>query len=272
VTRFPFGRARGSSPARMPSPRAWLGIGAVVWGVVLVVGASWSAHSGKPTVREQTTIVQAVPNVDRALSTVVTAGKPAGPVIEGYVRTQSSCEAGNRTGQEYRRTVYLYTQPGTEAALLRRVADGLPDSYHSVSVTGQTLTADTGYFVELVGAVQRPGEVRFVADTGCRVVGGTVPRPDPDVPTAGPAAPAAGDLLHRLGGGESGHGTAHLGCASTVTLTAPKPAKTLVDATPPGATLLINTAELVVYRTDTVGVVGSLSGDTLRVSATAPCQ
>jgi len=169
----------------------WFGTAVAAWAVLLVVLAVWSAEHGRPTVREQTTIVEALPVLDRALSAVVTAASADDVVatVGRYVRTRAECTAGNRTGEAYSRNVVLYTRPGTEGALVDRIANGLPKKYkigvrHAGDQHG--LRGDAGFYVKLVGTTVAPGELRFSADTQCRVVGGEVPG-DPSAADA-PAA------------------------------------------------------------------------------------
>ena len=109
---------------KLRKPRLWITIGAVLWAVFLVAAGTWSARNGEPTVREQTTIVEALPTVDRAVAAVVAAA--AGPRavvgVGGYDRTESACDAGNRTGERYHRVATVYVTPGTEGDLVDRVA------------------------------------------------------------------------------------------------------------------------------------------------------
>jgi hypothetical protein len=271
------------------APRVWLGVAVALWAVLLVAAAVYGAHVGRPTVREQTTIVAAIPTVDRALATVVGAvtGSQAVVSVSGYERTQAGCDAGNRDGERYERSVQVYVAPGQEAGLLDRVAAALPTSYnatvrHAAGVHG--LRADAGYFVVLSGAVSRPGEVRFVADTGCRALGGSVPVA---AEQGGPAATqtSATATLTRLRAVRSRQQVNELACPSggrlaTVAVIgaapsspeAAKPTSALAGAVPTGVTALISGDDLLAYVDQGVGVSVTVKGADVTVTATAGCQ
>jgi len=259
------------------SRRAWVTVGAVAWAVVLVVAGTYAARDGKPTVREQTTIVEALPTLDRAVAAVVQAA--AGPrVVVGlgsYQRTSDDCKAGNRTGERYERVATVYTVPGGEPALLDRIGAGLPRSYRPVvrhAKAVHSLRADAGFYVRLVGGLDAPGELRFTADTGCRVLGGTVP-----AARASTAPPAATDALDRLGLGIGQVTSSTVRCPSgkeldATTVTAPRPAGPLAAALPAGVAPIIARADLVVYEQDGFGVAARLRAEDLQVTAATGCQ
>jgi hypothetical protein len=160
------------------------------WAVVLLVGAVWYALDGRPTVREQTTVAQAQAIVDRAIGLVVAAAGPVSvPAITGYDQVEPCDITPVRAGARYDREAWLATPPGTEAALLDRIAGALPAGYRTNVVkpsAPQTprLVADAGDYVAVTGTVDRPGLVLVSAATGCRPLGN---RPAGD-PTASPAA------------------------------------------------------------------------------------
>jgi hypothetical protein len=255
-----------------------LRLGVAAWALVLLAAGVYAARRGEPTVREQTTIVQALPTLDRAIAAVVrTAAGPRIVVsIRGYERTQARCAAGNRDGERYQRVSLVYTLPGQEPALLDRIAAGLPGSYrarvrHAGSV--HALRADAGLFVQLTGGVDGPGQLRFTADTGCRVRGGSVPGAGADAGTP----PAASAALDRVGSTEAKRRTDELVCpeggrARTVTVTAARPSKPLGDAVPPGVAPLLARADLVAYVDEGLGVSLRLDADDLLVTATTACQ
>ena len=159
------------------------------WALVLLVGGVWYALHGRPTIREQTTIAQAQATVDRAITQVVQAARPAAvPAITGYEQVESCDITPVRAGARYDRKAWLATAPGTEPALLDRIAHALPAGYHTTVVKPSApkppqLVADAGDYVALTGTVDRPGLVMVSAATGCRPVGG---RPAADS-TASPA-------------------------------------------------------------------------------------
>ena len=118
-----------SGPGKLP---LWLKIVTVVWIAALVIGGGWYALHGKPSVREQTTIGNARPVVDRAIVDVVAAAG-GGPVVavSGFDRIKTCKITPVRSGAEFRRVVDLYTSPGTESAILHMIASGLPARYHA---------------------------------------------------------------------------------------------------------------------------------------------
>ena len=168
--------------------RLLIGLSAA-WALVLLVGGVWYALDGRPTVREQTTIQQAQATVDRAITQVVRAARPvAVPAITGYDQVEPCDITPVRAGARYDREAWLATPPGTEPALLDRIAHALPAGYGTTVVKPSApkparLVADAGDYVALTGVVDRPGLVMVSAATGCRPVG---QRPVTD-PTASPA-------------------------------------------------------------------------------------
>jgi hypothetical protein len=259
------------------SRRAWVTVGAVAWAVVLVVAGTYATRHGKPTVREQTTIVEALPTLDRAVAAVVQAA--AGPRVVvslgGYERTSNDCKAGNRTGERYERVATVYTVPGEEPALFDRIATGLPARYEPVvrhAKVVHSLRADAGFYVRLTGDLDAPGAVRFTAETGCRMRGGTVP-----AARAATAPPATGDVLGRLGVSGGQATSFAVLCASgkeldAITVTAPRPGGPLAAALPDGVAPIIARADLVVYERAGLGVAARLRDGDLQVTAATGCQ
>jgi hypothetical protein len=271
-------------------PRVWLSVAVTAWALLLVAAAVYGARVGKPTVREQTTIVGALPVVNRALASVV--GAAAGPEtvisVSGYDRVQAHCDAGNRTGERYQRSVQVYVAPGQEGGLVDRVAAALPSSYkptvrHSPSVHG--LRADAGFYVTLSGGMSGPGELRFIADTGCRVVGGSVPVAAADGGPPQTRISASGPLA-KLGAVQERQQVNELVCSSggmlaTVSLSGAAPADPpeMINVTPAleavlpaGVTALISREDLVVYVEQGVGVSVAATDDAITVTATSGCQ
>lgn len=168
--------------------RLLIGLSAA-WALVLLVGGVWYALQGRPTIREQTTIQQAQATVDRAITQVVQAARPvAVPAITGYDQVEPCDITPVRAGARYDREAWFATTPGTEPALLDRIAHALPPGYGTSVVKPSApkparLVADAGDYVALNGTVDRPGLVMVSASTGCRPVG---QRPPAD-PTTSPA-------------------------------------------------------------------------------------
>jgi hypothetical protein len=147
------------------------------WVLVLLVGAVWYALDGRPTIPEQTTVEQAQATVDRAVGLVVTAARPvAVPAISGYDQVESCDITPVRGGVRYDRQAWLATPPGSESALLDRIARELPAGYRPAVFKPSApekarLTADAGDYVAVTGTVDRPGLVLVSAATGCRPLG-----------------------------------------------------------------------------------------------------
>lgn len=150
---------------------------AVAWGVLLAVAAGWALIRGGPTAREQTTVADALPVVDRAVVAVASAATADGQAvaaISGFDRVGDCAVTLVRPGERYQRAVTVVVTPGTESALIERIGARLPAEYHVKVVTGSLprLVADAGLWVRLAGSVAGRGQVRFVADTGsCRPLG-----------------------------------------------------------------------------------------------------
>jgi hypothetical protein len=218
-----------------------------------------------------------LPTLDRAVAAVVQAA--AGPrvvvSVGGYERTQDACKAGNRTGERYQRAVTLYTVPGEEPALVDRIGAGLPRSYrpsvrHAKMV--HTVRADAGFYVRLAGGVDAPGELRFTADTGCRVRGGAVPAARP-----GTTPPGVTDVLGRLGVDGGQLTSFAVRCTSgqdldAITVTAPRPAAPLAAALPAGVEPIIARPDLVVFAQQAIGVAARLRAEDLQVTVATGCQ
>lgn len=188
---------RDGGPVRT-RPRRWVVVVAVTWGIILAAGIGWAWATGGPTAREQTTVAQARPVVDQAVARVVEAATADGlavAAISGFDRVGGCSVTVVRAGERYQRVVTVVVAPGTEQALLSRVAARLPAAYGAKAppVVEPYLVADAGFWVSLTGSVAGPGQVRIVADTGsCRPPGDLAEAADAGAaPTPGDAAEAA---------------------------------------------------------------------------------
>lgn len=189
--------------------RHWLGIATAVWALAIAVTAYVAARTGPPTAREQTTLAEARATVDQAVIQVAaSAGTDVVPAISGYELSTGCRITSARRGTSLDRVIRLYAPAGDEPALLKRMAQALPSSYHaglthhltdntpsspSASPTSSSpspggsaslLRADAGDYVGLRGEVSGPGEVRVEVDGGCRTgrdlaVAATGPEPTP---------------------------------------------------------------------------------------------
>lgn len=254
----------------------------VAWGLALTAAAFASARTGPATAREQRSVGQAQPIVDRALAEVVRAAGPS-TVTEllGY-DLRAGCQISSvRDGQELDRVVLFYPPVGGEAALLDRLAAGLPRGWEPV-VRGRasgdvTLRADAGEFVGVRGGVVGPGQVRVTAGTGCR--------------PAAPLAPAAGSaparatavvdaVLARLGVSAAQRRTQSVACpgGGAVTTVAadsapgasPGPLPQALRAVAPSGVVVAEPA-LFGYRDGDLGVVVRVRSGVVTVSATQAC-
>jgi hypothetical protein len=162
------------SRERRERPRTWLAAAVLVWLVVLVGGIGWAVSRGGPTAREQTTVADARPVVDRAVAQIADAATGDGhavAAISGFNRVGDCRVTVLRRGERYQRTVTVVVTPGTEKALIDRVGARLPASY-GVRITGERLVADAGFWVQVTASAPSKGQVQFVADTGsCRETG-----------------------------------------------------------------------------------------------------
>jgi hypothetical protein len=255
-------------------PRRWMVVLTVVWILILAVAAAFAIRGGGVTARDQTTVAAARPYVDEAVARVASAvGRDGQAVvaISAFEKVGDCDVSVFRGGVRYGRAATAVVAAGTESALLERVAAQLPASYGARVRTASAprLTADAGYWVTLVGAVLRPGEVRFFADTGdCRVAGDVVTSDPP-----GPADRAAVEsVLDQLGVTPSAWTASAVPCPSggvTGTVQATGPAFTgAVDARLSSAGAVVAGPRLFAYRT---GVAVRAHEDALLVSATTPC-
>lgn len=269
--------------ARQPppwKPPRWLVVATVVWGVALLVAGIVYARDGKPTVRGQTTIVGAVPVVDRAVLAVATAAG-TGPAVRlgGFVKVSDCHITPVRSGVDYARTITLYTAPGSESALLHAIATGLPRSYAAASGPGAILDlhADAGDYVGVVGAAPSPGVIEIRADTGCREAGGRIAAaPVADSPALAPAQA----VLAALGVQPTSTSQTQITCA-TGTGTMRTAEAHVAPGQAPGrlgtalaslaATPVASTANLFAYRSGGTDIVATQDSDGLTVSATTRC-
>ena len=261
-------------PPRWRAPN-WLKVLSVLWIVGLVIGAVYYAKHGRPTVREQTTIISARPVVDRAIADAVTAAG-TGPVIavSDYAKTGSCRVTPVRGGSEYARTLTLATPPGTESALLKTIATGLPKCIpRDADNKATTMYADAGDFVGVLGTVKTPGQVQIRAVTGCRPVGD----PLPTVASAVSPVPAITTVLSALGVQASSVTRTQVSCpdggviatdtATVPTTQVPGPLKDLKLSASPVTAM----DDLYAYRSSIADVVIRESATELTVAATTRC-
>ncbi|MEU4779530.1 hypothetical protein [Micromonospora sp. NPDC023633] len=276
------GQAPPTGPGQpTPSRRwwRWLLAATVAWAVLLAALTWVSVRDDPPTVREQRSLTEAGPVVDRAAGAlVVAAGDTAvltPPEIERGCRVTPFADGATLT-----RGVDVFVPVGLERSLLQRVADRLPESWRAgVRVTsedGPRLRADAGEFVTVSGEVEADGLVRLTVDTGCRPVGDGYAAPAVGADDEETQALAA--ALRALGGPPGStpelvvapcptRGTARTARSAGVPAP-PSPA----DALAPVARLpMLNTAQAYAYRHGAAMVVADLSGDQVVVTVNTGC-
>ncbi|MGE5830109.1 MAG: hypothetical protein ACM30G_17370, partial [Micromonosporaceae bacterium] len=271
-------------PAGRPRPRRGFVVATVAWVLVLVGGSVWAITYGRPTAREQTSIAQARPIVDNAVGRLAAAAADSGSVvaISGFDLVGSCRITVFRSGVRYQRTVTVLTAAGAEPAVLDRVASALPGAFrvHLRSGSRPRLTADAGDFVAVTGGVNRAGEVRLVADTGCRTVDGAPVAADPTPagtdPTDGARAPVSA-VLSALGAQGAQWHTYRVPCptggplATVEAVAARPPEGRLSQAVPTGATNVAAGPDAVAFRTEAAEVGVRTVIDRVVVTATTRC-
>ncbi|MEU4397942.1 hypothetical protein [Micromonospora orduensis] len=264
------------APARR---RRWLLAVTVLWAVLLAALTWTSVRDDPPTVREQRTLDQAGPVVDRAVGELARAAGASALLELGPARIAAGCRVTPfADGARLRREVGVLAPDGTERSVLDGLATRLPASWRAGVVSGPDgpeLYADAGEFVAVAGRPTGDGRVRLTVDTGCRPVGSGYTAP-----------PAAGD------GGEAAALTAALRAldqpaeAAPELVTAPCPggatARTARSAAGPtgsaaalaplaGGTPLLDDPPVYAYRAGAVTVLADLTPDASRLTATVGC-
>ncbi|MEO3779713.1 hypothetical protein ABGB16_23310 [Micromonospora sp. B11E3] len=188
-----------SEPTPTRRRSRWLLAAAVVWGVLLAVLTWVSVRTDGPTVREQRTLAQAGPVVDRAVGELVAAA--GGRVVTlAPERVTSGCRVTPMLdGAALERAVEVMTGGDDPRAVLEQVSDRLPATWRAgVLATGDgpRLRADAGEFVAVAGRPAGDGRVRLTVATGCRPVGDGY---RPPAAQGGPEADALAAALRALG-------------------------------------------------------------------------
>ncbi|MCO1596587.1 hypothetical protein M8C17_15630 [Micromonospora sp. RHAY321] len=278
------GWAPSTGPAE-PAPtrrrRHWLLIGSVVWAVLLALLVWTSVRDDPPTVREQRSLDQAGPVVDRAVGELARAAGAAALLELSPPRVGSGCRVTPLAdGATLRREVGVLAPAGTERTVLAGIAERLPASWRAgvgPGRDGPVLRADAGEFVAVQGRPTGDGRIRLSVDTGCRPVGsGYTPAPS----TAGdPEAAALTAALRALGRPAD---------AAPELVTAPCPggalARTARSAAGPGPAAsegglvplaagnpLLDNPPVYAYRTGPVTVLAEITPDAARLAATVGC-
>ncbi|MET8305953.1 hypothetical protein [Micromonospora sp. NPDC005173] len=277
------GWAPSTGPAA-PAPRRrrrWLLVASVVWAVLLALLAWTSVRDDPPTVREQRSLDQAGPVVDRAVGELARAAGAAGLLELSPARIGSGCRVTPLAdGATLRREVGVLAPAGTERAVLAGIAERLPANWRAWVGSGRdgpVLRADAGEFVAVQGRPTGDGRIRLTVETGCRPVGsGYTP---PSTTDGGPEVAALTAALRALGRPAD---------AAPELVTAPCPggasARTARSAAGPdpaaspgglaplaGGNPLLDNPPVYAYRAGPVTVLADLTPDAARLAATVGC-
>ncbi|MCX4389240.1 hypothetical protein OG777_20235 [Micromonospora peucetia] len=275
------GQAPPTGPDRPASARRWwrwLLAATVAWAVLLGALTWISVRDDPPTVREQRSLTEAGPVVDRAVGELVAAAGDTAvltpPVVDRGCRVTPFAD-----GADLSRGVDVFVATGGERTLLEQVADRLPADWRAgvrATSDGPRLRADAGEFVTVSGRVEGDGRVRLTVDTGCRPVGDGYAVPA--IGAAGAEADALAEALRTLGGPAGpapepvaapcpGGGTARTVRSAGV----PAPASPAAALAPVARVPVLDGPQAYAYRRGPVTVVADLSGDRIVLSATTGC-
>lgn len=252
----------------------------MLW-ALLLAGLTWmSVRDDPPTVREQRTLAEAVPVVERAVGELARAAGTGGLLELGPARVSPGCRVTPLVdGVRLRREIAVLAPAGTERAVLTGISDRLPASWRAgvgPGLDGPELRADAGEFVAVAGRPTGDGRVRLTVDTGCRPPGaGYDPSPAAAVGPEAAALTAALTALGRPTGSAPDLVTAP--CPDgTLARTArsaagPGPSGTSALAALAGGAPLLDNPPVYAYRAGDVTVLAELGPDAARVAATVGC-
>ncbi|MEU4472294.1 hypothetical protein [Micromonospora sp. NPDC023888] len=257
----------------------------MAWAVLLAALTWTSVRTDPPTVREQRSLNQAGPVVDRAVGELARAAGAAALLELSPPRIAAGCRVTPfAEGARLRREISVLAPAGTEQAVLADIADRLPARWRAgvgSGLDGPELHADAGEFVAVEGRPTVDGRLLLFVDTGCRPVGSgyqparsTVAGPEAAALTA--ALTAALAALGRPGDAAPEPVTAPCpggGSARTVwSAGGPGPAAS-PDALAPLAdnAPLLDKPPVYAYRTGPVTVLADLAPDDTRLAATVGC-
>ncbi|MGC4784224.1 hypothetical protein ACLQ3A_21620 [Micromonospora zamorensis] len=277
------GWAPSAGPTAPPPARSWrrlLLAATAAWAVLLALLTWTSVRDDPPTVREQRSLDQAGPVVDRAIGELARAAGAAGLLELGPARIAEGCRVTPfADGARLRRDVGVLAPTGSEQTVLKGIAERLPASWRAgvgPGLNGIELYADAGEFVAVQGRPTADGRVRVVVDTGCRPVGSGY---TPVAATAGPEAAALTAALRALDRPADaapelvtapcpGGGSAHtVRSAEGPGLAAPTAALAALAGNAP----LLDQPPVYAYRTGPVTVLAELNQDATRLAATVGC-
>jgi hypothetical protein len=171
--------------------------------VLALIAQAWAATAVWNHTRPRLPALAAVaPLLDKAIAATVSAtGDRAAVAIAGVVAYTGCEKTFLAKGSRFNRVADLYTDPGTEDALIATVADRLPADDHPTRTTpigggAAPLTADLGSGVHLRLSQLGDGWLQAVAETDCRT---GHPHPEPAPAADPPGKDTVDHLLTALG-------------------------------------------------------------------------
>ncbi|MGI5214396.1 hypothetical protein [Plantactinospora sp. CA-290183] len=229
----------------------------------------------------QPDVTDDVPRMNEVIAAaLVAAGDEAAVAMSGVYRA-ATCSLGPfRGGGQFTRTADLYTDPGSEDALISRIAAGLPSSYRvgrggtAVSGNAAPLTASLGG-VQLSVRHLGPGWVTARARTGC--TGGAQGSDGAGDASGGAAGETIDRLLSTLGA-SAGEAYRHsVDCptggqvVTLAVLSRPTGSAALAErlrgSVPAGARQFTSPSNRISYRQGPVSVIVAASDDSTAVTA-----
>ncbi|MEU7715605.1 hypothetical protein ACGF5H_26165 [Micromonospora chalcea] len=267
----------GEQPGNGRRRLRWLTVATVAWAVLLAGLTWWSVRTDPPTVKEQRSLDQAGPVVDRAIGELTGAVGSDGVPALVPDRLERGCRITPMdSGATLERGVEVAIGGDNARAVLQRIADRLPQAWRAGVSTfdGEPLLrADAGDFVAVEGRADGPGRVLLTAATGCRPLGSGYRAPTAD------AAAEAGALASALGRWGGATGAVQVlaapcpggGAARTARGEAAAPAdQPLAAAFGGGAAPVVDSADRYA-RPGEPAVLAERVDERVRVAVTTPC-
>ncbi len=246
----------------------WIGLVVVV---LIAAGAVLTWHQLNPGTPTRPSVGPATPLLDQAIDVVVAgAGDDAAVTVSGLVPT-TSCDGGTR----YTRTADLYTDPGSEATVIHRIAQALPPAMApswtaSLGGGAASLNATLGGGGTLQVLQLDQGWIAATATTDCRAPGAAsssaAASPDPGLTSA----------LGSLGTAPTTWHSDAVACTSGQIVTVSTASGTisldgiaarLAKLPPAGATVFTSPSDRISWRVGNVSTVIAAADDGTHVTA-----
>ncbi|MCW6007584.1 hypothetical protein K1W54_23990 [Micromonospora sp. CPCC 205371] len=259
--------------------RRWLVAVAVLWAIVLAVVAYASVRRGDATVRDQSSVADARPVVDRAVGELAAAAGSAVVLhISGYDLERGCRITPVRSGATLTREVTIYTREADGPGLLDQIVRALPAGYDARARHTEkrhALRADAGDFVAIRGSVTSPGVVSLSVETGCRPAGDIeLTEPAADRSVINPVLGAFDATTNAVTAAEApcpNGGTVRTVRADGTPGTPPASLGAPLRALATGGTVIVDTEDRFAYRTPQAAVSVDAEGGEISVAATTPC-